>query len=146
LDYRKGYLPCPTEALLLKNTITRNSIMAEPVTHPSEKHELEHLEETRADVDHQLGYGPVKSRWDELSIHRTLWVFKRIVLVSIAVYTGYICEGFEVSERHHLPCIAGSVVALTDAGLCGIAQLFRLRQIKNIVILKNTRLKKEERE
>lgn len=43
------------------------------------------------------GYGLVKSRFDELSIPRTLWVFRRVVLVSLAVYTGYICEGFEVS-------------------------------------------------
>jgi hypothetical protein len=43
-------------------------------------------------------YGLVKSRFDELSIPRTLWVFKRVVLVSLAVYTGYVCEGFEVSK------------------------------------------------
>jgi SP family general alpha glucoside:H+ symporter-like MFS transporter len=43
-------------------------------------------------------YGLVKSRYDELSIPRTLWVFKRVALVSLAVYTGYICEGFEVSK------------------------------------------------
>jgi hypothetical protein len=90
--------------------------MAEPATHQSEKQEVEHLEETREDVDHQLDYGHVKSRWDELSIRRTLWVFRRVVLVSIAVYTGYICEGFEVSERPHLPCIGGSAVALTVLG------------------------------
>lgn len=84
--------------------------MAETVTHPSEKQELEHLEETREDVDYQPGYGHVKSRWDELSIRRTVWVFRRVILIAIAVYTGYICEGFEVSESPHLPCIKGNVV------------------------------------
>jgi SP family general alpha glucoside:H+ symporter-like MFS transporter len=48
-------------------------------------------------------YGLVKSRYDELSIPRTLWVFKRVTLVSLAVYTGYICEGFEVN-RVSLSC------------------------------------------
>jgi len=51
------------------------------------------------DVAKDDGYGLVKSRFDELSIPRTLWVFRRVVLVSLAVYTGYVCEGFEVSKR-----------------------------------------------
>ncbi|KAL7919433.1 general substrate transporter [Trichoderma austrokoningii] len=49
-------------------------------------------------------YGLVKSRFDELSIPRTLWVFRRVVLVSLAVYTGYVCEAFELGA-------GGSVVA-----------------------------------
>jgi SP family general alpha glucoside:H+ symporter-like MFS transporter len=74
------------------------------MTSPSEKPEEVRLEETRADdidlikVDGYDSYGLVKSRYDELSIPRTLWVFKRVVLVSLAVYTGYVCEGFEVSK------------------------------------------------
>ncbi|KAM0514528.1 hypothetical protein ACHAPE_006823 [Trichoderma viride] len=56
------------------------------------------------DVTKDEGYGLVKSRFDELSIPRTLWVFKRVVLVSLAVYTGYVCEGFELGA-------GGSVVA-----------------------------------
>lgn len=51
-----------------------------------------------AEVDGYESYGLVKSRFDELSIPRTLWVFRRVVLVVLAVYTGYVCEGFEVSE------------------------------------------------
>lgn len=39
--------------------------------------------------------GLVKSTLDDLSIPRTLWVFRRVSLVALAVYTGYICEGFE---------------------------------------------------
>lgn len=73
------------------------------MTSPAEKPEEEHRERTQADdielskVDGYDSYGLVKSRYDELSIPRTLWVFKRVVLVSLAVYTGYVCEGFEVS-------------------------------------------------
>lgn len=51
-----------------------------------------------AEVDGYESYGLVKSRFDELSIPRTVWVFRRVVLVTLAVYTGYVCEGFEVSE------------------------------------------------
>ena len=43
------------------------------------------------------GHGLYKSRFDKLSIPRTLWVFKKVVLVILSVYTGYLCEGFEVS-------------------------------------------------
>jgi SP family general alpha glucoside:H+ symporter-like MFS transporter len=50
------------------------------------------------DVTKDEAFGLVKSRFDELSIPRTLWVFRRVVLVSLAVYTGYVCEGFEVSQ------------------------------------------------
>jgi hypothetical protein len=39
-----------------------------------------------------------KSRFDDLSIPRTLWIFRRTVLVCLAVYTGYVCEGFEVGH------------------------------------------------
>lgn len=50
------------------------------------------------EVDGYESYGLVKSRFDELSLPRTLWVFKRVILIILAVYTGYVCEGFEVSE------------------------------------------------
>ncbi len=67
--------------------------------YPPEKNEVEHIE-TSEPIDSDLtleGVGLYKSRFDELSIPRTLWVFKRVVLVVSAVYTGYMCEGFEVS-------------------------------------------------
>lgn len=73
------------------------------VTLESEKPNVLHLEGIRVDADNVAkvdgydSYGLVKSRFDELSILRTLWVFKRVILVSLAVYTGYVCEGFEVS-------------------------------------------------
>ena len=79
--------------------------MAEPIANPSEKTGVAHLEGTPAtvdDVEVKLegydSYGLVKSTFDELSIPRTLWTFKRVILISLAVYTGYVCEGFEVSN------------------------------------------------
>ena len=74
------------------------------MTETSEKPADLRIEETRGtDIDLSKAdaydsYGLLKSRYDELSIPRTLWVFKRVVLVSLAVYTGYVCEGFEVSQ------------------------------------------------
>jgi hypothetical protein len=38
----------------------------------------------------------LKSRFDEMSIWRTLWIFRRAAFYCVAVYTGYLCEGFEV--------------------------------------------------
>ncbi len=77
-------------------------MMAEPVTSTPEKTGVAHLEGTGMDVDdvakvdEYSSYGLVKSRFDELSILSTLWVFKRVVLVSLAVYTGYVCEEVRV--------------------------------------------------
>jgi hypothetical protein len=83
--------------------------MAATVTNRSEKDGVSHLESMPANVDEittkvdgYYNYGLVKSTFDELSIPQTLWAFKRVILVSLAVYTGYICEGFEVSS-HNLP-------------------------------------------
>ena len=96
------------------------------MTSTSEKPEETHLEGPGADVDDIIkvdgydSYGLVKSRYDELSIPQTLWVFKRVVLVSLAVYTGYVCEGFEVSET---PSPAFYICRLV--GLCSIARRWR---------------------
>ena len=46
------------------------------------------------------GHGLLKSRFDEMSISQTLWVFRRSAFVALAVYTGYMCEGFEVSVQY----------------------------------------------
>ena len=104
--------------------------MAEPTTIPSEKPDVVRDEGTIGDIDDVVkvdgydSYGLVKSRYDELSIPQTLWVFKRVVLVSLAVYTGYVCEGFEVSEGPtscRSPIAAGtqrwSAVACNGRGL-----------------------------
>jgi hypothetical protein len=76
--------------------------MAEPMKHSSEP-ETVIVEDHKTDVYDLDTNGLLKSTFDELSILRTLWVFKRIILVSLAVYTGYICEGFEVS-KDFFPC------------------------------------------
>lgn len=69
-----------------------------------DKHEVEHVDEKAGGLDDVAavtadGAGLLKSRFDEMSILKTLWVFRRVVLVTLAVYTGYMCEGFEVSEH-----------------------------------------------
>lgn len=81
--------------------------MAATVTSRSKKDGVSHLEnmpatvdETTTKVDGHDNYGLVKSTFDELSIPQTLWAFKRVILISLAVYTGYICEGFEVSSDY----------------------------------------------
>lgn len=56
--------------------------------------QIEHIEGAAEYVTDNLK----KSRFDNLSIPRSLWVFRRSVLVTLAVYTGYMCEGFEVSQ------------------------------------------------
>jgi hypothetical protein len=45
----------------------------------------------------------MKSRFDELSLPKTLWTFKRVLLIVLSVYTGYMCEGFEVSCNSIVP-------------------------------------------
>lgn len=63
-----------------------------------EKPDIEHVESTKH-PDDPLAYddhGLVKSRFDDLSISKTLWVFRRAVFYTLCVYTGYMCEGFEV--------------------------------------------------
>ena len=80
--------------------------------HPEaiEKNEILHVEGAHGLHGEGLevtldGNGLLKSRFDQLSIPRTLWVFRRAVLVTLAVYTGYMCEGFEV--RHSTQTVFG---------------------------------------
>lgn len=68
-------------------------------------------------VDGYDSYGLAKSRYDELSIPRTLWVFRRIIFVSLAVYTGYICEGFEASSYPALHDIAAYAIWVISSAL-----------------------------
>lgn len=72
--------------------------MADLNTSTSEKPQFDGAHVDDVKIDGYDSYGLVKSRYDELSIPQTLWVFKRVVLVSLAVYTGYVCEGFEVRK------------------------------------------------
>lgn len=80
------------------------------ITHldSTEKQAVEHVEQLHLGEDATAatisGQGLLKSRFDDLSILRTLWVFRRAALVTLAVYTGYMCEGFELGA-------GGSVVA-----------------------------------
>lgn len=83
-----------------------HSIMAEPIANLSEKLDVAHLEaippnvdDVKSKIDGYDSYGLVKSTFDDLSIPKTLWTFRRIILISLAVYTGYVCEGFEVSSN-----------------------------------------------
>ncbi|GFP57598.1 MFS transporter fmqE [Trichoderma asperellum] len=76
------------------------------------------------DVAKDDGYGLVKSRFDELSIPRTLWVFRRVVLVSLAVYTGYVCEGFELGAGGSVVANAGFIKQFgSDKGQDGVRAL-----------------------
>lgn len=80
-------------------------------TEPKTDHLAAHLEHPNdadtvdaislAKVDGYESYGLVKSRYDNLSLLKTLWVFKRVFLVVLSVYTGYVCEGFEVRSAVH---------------------------------------------
>lgn len=75
-----------------------HSIPITPVE--GEKPDIEHVESTKLPIDDPLaydGHGLVKSRFDDMSITKTLWVFRRAVFFTLCVYTGYMCEGFEVS-------------------------------------------------
>ncbi|PTB41803.1 hypothetical protein M441DRAFT_192948 [Trichoderma asperellum CBS 433.97] len=76
------------------------------------------------DVVKDDGYGLVKSRFDELSIPRTLWVFRRVVLVSLSVYTGYVCEGFELGAGGSVVANAGFIKQFgSDKGQDGVRAL-----------------------
>jgi len=61
--------------------------MSNGINHPMDLHD-----EKTNDIDHkevaEVDYGLRKSRFDDLSIPRTLWVFRKTVLVVLSVYTG----------------------------------------------------------
>jgi hypothetical protein len=63
-----------------------------------EKPETVRLENPGEDANGLTGT-LLKSRLDELSLLRTLWLFRRAVFYTMCVYTGFLCEGFEVSYR-----------------------------------------------
>lgn len=72
----------------------------------TEKPGIAHVEEenaiddfSQAKVDGYVSYGLAKSRFDNLTIPQTIWTFKRVIIIIISVYTGYICEGFEVGTQ-----------------------------------------------
>lgn len=70
---------------------------------PDEKPDATHFEDVKEKVQEvQL----LKSRFDEMSISRNLWVFRKAAMFVFLVYTGYVCEGFEVClpTRQGDPC------------------------------------------
>lgn len=102
-------LPVHTIRLGANSSATVHSLEMQQVHQidsQQEKHEVEHVEKAGINDDVAVvtaeGAGLMKSRFDEMSIPKTLWVFRRIVLVTLAVYTGYMCEGFEVSKDSDL--------------------------------------------
>jgi SP family general alpha glucoside:H+ symporter-like MFS transporter len=84
-----------------------SEIRSQPLQYDAtDKAAIDHVEKLGLDGEAAAvtytGQGLLKSRFDEMSIPRTIWVFRRSVLVVLAVYTGYMCEGFEVSHSHVL--------------------------------------------
>ncbi|KAJ5377257.1 uncharacterized protein N7496_004666 [Penicillium cataractarum] len=65
----------------------------------------------------------VKSRFDEMSLGRTVWVFRRVALVSLAVYTGYVCEGFELKAGNSIVANAGFIKQFGNKNASGVAAL-----------------------
>lgn len=61
-------------------------------------------------------HGLVKSRLDQLSVLETVWTFKRVILVTLAVYTGYVCEGFELGAGGNIVANAGFIKQFGTAG------------------------------
>lgn len=68
---------------------------------PNEKQDTAHVETRDICDDEKVDVHPdsglMKSPIDDLSIWKTVWIFKRVVLFVVLVYTGYVCEGFELS-------------------------------------------------
>ncbi|KYG43064.1 hypothetical protein M433DRAFT_72503 [Acidomyces richmondensis BFW] len=103
--------------------------MAKPTANVYEKPEVAHLESAQDNIEEITTVGEknpnglLKSRFDELSIPRTLWVFKRVVLVSLAVYTGYVCEGFELTSSGTVIANDGFIKQFGKKGGVGVRAL-----------------------
>lgn len=77
---------------------------------PEKPCSAEHVESTPGHDSHGL----YKSPFDQLSLPQTLWTFKRIILVTLAVYTGYVCEGFELGAGASVVANAGFIRQFGD--------------------------------
>lgn len=81
--------------------------MAQQLNSEEIKAYQEHIEhgdrevDTKDDITKEADVAPrlTKSRFDELGLWRTLWVFRRAALCCLSVYTGFLCEGFEVCPK-----------------------------------------------
>ncbi|KAJ6785288.1 hypothetical protein PWT90_01088 [Aphanocladium album] len=73
----------------------------------------EHFENMPDTLGHD-SRGLYKSPFDQLSLPQTLWTFKRIILVTLAVYTGYVCEGFELGAGASIVANRGFIKQFGD--------------------------------
>ncbi|RAO72321.1 uncharacterized protein BHQ10_008333 [Talaromyces amestolkiae] len=99
-------------------------------TMQSEKEDASHLEsmptnteEINMKIDEFESPNLVKSTFDELSIPQTLWAFKRVILISLAVYTGYVCEGFELGAGGSIIANTGFIKQFGNKGDSGVRAL-----------------------
>lgn len=65
----------------------------------------------------------LKSRFDELSLLKTLWLFRTSALYCVAVYTGYLCEGFELTAGGSIIANAGFIAQFGTRGGTGVLAL-----------------------
>ncbi|KIH93283.1 hypothetical protein SPBR_04496 [Sporothrix brasiliensis 5110] len=95
----------------------------------AEKPAIGHVEQSfleeigHAKVDGYVSYGLAKSRFDNLTIPQTIWTFKRVVLIIISVYTGYICEGFELNSSGSVIANAGFLKQFGSGDASGVRSL-----------------------
>ncbi|KAK2128962.1 hypothetical protein NOF04DRAFT_1183665 [Fusarium oxysporum II5] len=94
----------------------------------SDRPDLAHVESIPDDnkITPTAEYHPdelVKSKFDNLSIPRTVWVFRRVALVALAVYTGYVCEGFELKIGNNIIANAGFIKQFGRKGGSGVQAL-----------------------
>lgn len=73
-----------------------DNLEIQPANEKAEAHHEEHLEEKIIEPEQ------LKSRFDELPITKTLWIFRRSAFYVFLVYMGYLCEGFEVRTHPRL--------------------------------------------
>ncbi|CAH0004304.1 unnamed protein product [Clonostachys byssicola] len=82
---------------------------------PNETSESKHGDNGIVDV--------AKSKFDDLSVGQTLWTFRRVVLVSLAVYTGFVCEGFELKIGNNILANKGFIKQFGSRGGQGVEAL-----------------------
>ncbi|KAL1893354.1 hypothetical protein Sste5346_006532 [Sporothrix stenoceras] len=95
----------------------------------TEKAGISHVEQSVLDdfslakVDGYVSYGLAKSRFDNLTIPQTIWTFKRVIIIIISVYTGYICEGFELNSSGSVIANAGFIKQFGSGDETGVRSL-----------------------
>ncbi|GIC87477.1 uncharacterized protein Aud_003861 [Aspergillus udagawae] len=74
-------------------------------------------------VDESISENLAKSRFDNMSVGQTAWVFRRVAFISLAVYTGYVCEGFELKAGNSIIANAGFIKQFGRENGSGVAAL-----------------------